>query len=447
MDLKRQLIDLNLTVSRSYQSSQTGFIHIGDLIPFYENLCYVLALFRSRIGDNIQEAKELLGRLLRFQIPKGLVHEGLFPRNVHEYPEVKDTRISVHLLPILYAIKKEYLAIIEHPLKEELTNAIERVSEKCQKIHSEFPFKAPLSFKLSAIKGETVPSDIEVNTTREWTDLFIAMQMVNRGEEILPLATSRWDPTLHTYVGPAYSEFQEKSEPEITLFDLFMATSLEISSKRLLTPQKIHLEAALVFPFNEVCKERNSVGDSMFSMPTFLPSSKSLSQGFHLIRFLWGKESHIHSLVCQEKEFSFQTVEGGRFVFGYQEELPNEKEGMELNFFCDYHPDVQILIEGKKGTVFHLGEEVSIVTPSKIVTLSFSIKEGEGKFLGHISRSNRPSQIALQGSKDFTSYDWRIGLRTLARTPNLQMEVTISSFVCKEGLSTESPIACIPLST
>lgn len=438
MDLKRQLIDLNLTVSRSYQSSQTGFIHIGDLIPLYENFCYVLALFRSRVGDNIQEAKELLSRLLCFQNPNGL-----FPRNLHEYPQVKDTRINIHLLPILYWIEKEYLTIIENPLKEQLIKAKERVYEKCQKIHSEFPFKAPLSLKLLAIKGDSFPADFEVNHTRDWADLLIAMQMVNRGEEVLPSAISYWDPRLHTYVGPAHSEFQNKSEPEITLFDLFMAISLDIPSKRLLTPQKIHLEAALVFPLKEIISDCNSI----VSMPTFLPSSKCTSQGFHLIRLLWGNETHIHSLVCQEKELTFQTVEKNRFVFGYKEELPNEKEGMELNFFCDYHPDVQILINGKKGTVFHLGDEISIVTPSKTVILSFSIKEGEGKFIGHISRSNRPSQIALQGPKDFTSYDWRIGLRTLARTANLQIEVAISSLLCKEGLSTESPIACIPLST
>ena len=427
MDIKRQLIDLNLTVARSYQSSETGFIHIGDLIPFYENFCYILALFRSRIGDNIQEAKELLSRLLCFQIPMGRVHEGLFPRNLHEYPEVKDTRISVHLLPIFYAIEKEYLTIIENPLKEQLKNAFERISEKCQRIHSEFPFKTPLSLKLLAVKGVSFPTDFEVKTTREWTDLCIAMQMVGRGEEILPVAISCWDGNLHTYVGPASSEFQEKGEPEITLFDLFMASSLESPSKRLFTPERIHLEAALVFPF-QGCKEKKTNSDSLFSIPSFLPSSKSQSQGFHLIRLLWGDENHIHSLVCQEKEFAFQTVEKGRYLFGYKEELPNEKDGMELNFFCDYHPEVQIFIEEKKGTVFQLGEKITIVTPSKTVTLSFSIKEGEGKFLGHISRSNRPSQIALKGPKDFTSYDWRIGLRTLSRTPNLQMEVTVTSW-------------------
>ena len=81
---KRKLIELALVAGRKFESKETGLIHFPtrDTIPLYQNFCFCLALFRSLVGDNVQEGKERLSHLLAFQN-----EEGLFPIYLHEYPK------------------------------------------------------------------------------------------------------------------------------------------------------------------------------------------------------------------------------------------------------------------------------------------------------------------------------------------------------------------------
>ncbi len=78
-------IRLALEAAGHYRSASTGFIHFNyskenslETIPLYENVCFALALIRTKRRESIQEAKELLEHLLAFEVI------GVFPLDLHE---------------------------------------------------------------------------------------------------------------------------------------------------------------------------------------------------------------------------------------------------------------------------------------------------------------------------------------------------------------------------
>ncbi len=343
---KRQLIDLALQAGRHYESPQTGLIHFcyedetsRETVPFFENFCFCLALLRTFAKDNVEEAKERLERLFAFQL-----EEGNFPTYLHQYP------------------RKGWSSRSFFPL---------------QLISKHFPF-------IKINPGLSPPRPKKITSSKEAALEALYLQLEDK-----PLHTLApyWDPQYHLYAGPLTEEKQRGSLPDLTLFDLFMANATRTFTPRILKPHPVHLQAALVFPTEEVhC----------------LPTKGE--------RIVWQEGDHLHTLVCDK------SLEGDHIV--YPEEVPDEKKRTELNFYVDHHPDLEIRINGEKGTVFRLGDRVTIHTPNHTQVLVLKKVEGEGDFLGHISRGNRPSQL-LKG--DFTAYDWRISLRTLRRSSRLKL--------------------------
>ncbi|WP_194848437.1 hypothetical protein [Candidatus Neptunochlamydia vexilliferae] len=348
---KRQLIDLALQAARHYESPQTGLIHFcyedegsRETIPLFENFCFCLALLRTFSKDNVEEAKERLERLLAFQL-----EEGNFPTYLHQYPNRGWSR---------------------HPFFP------------LQLISKHFPF-----IKVNA--GISPPRPKAITSSKD-----AALEALHLQLEDQPLQTLApyWDPDYHLYAGPLAQEKQRGSLPDLTLFDLFMANATRTFTPRILKLHPVHLQAALVFPTEEV-----------HCVPT---------KGE---RTVWQEGDHLHTLVCDQK------IEEGQII--YPEEIPDEKKRTELSFYVDHHPDLEIRINGEKGTVFRLGDRVTIHTPTQTQTLILEKGEGEGAFLGHISRGNRPSQLL---KKDFIAYDWRISLRTLRRSSKLTLLLSLA---------------------
>ena len=79
------LHNLALEAGKRRLSPQTFFIHQGDLIPVTDNFLYALALMRTKVADRILEARDLLERLLPFQLPSGN-----FSIHLHEWPNAND---------------------------------------------------------------------------------------------------------------------------------------------------------------------------------------------------------------------------------------------------------------------------------------------------------------------------------------------------------------------
>lgn len=197
---------------------------------------------------------------------------------------------------------------------------------------------------------------------------------------------------------------QERGEPAITLFDLFLGEWGGEFSARALRDHPVHLQGGLVYPLK---KEVNF-------------SSKKLSP---IDYFVWGNGNPTHSLVLEtlgEKSKKETEI----FIQLPKKEVQDE---VEVAYYLNIHPDTEILIEGKKATTFQLGNKIEIYSKNKKIKLIFLSLEGEGVFWGHLYRGNRPGQLCCQGASRFEAYDWVIALRTVYRNSHstVSLEYTL----------------------
>ena len=112
---------------------------------------------------------------------------------------------------------------------------------------------------------------------------------------------------------------------------------------------------------------------------------------------------------------------------------PEKGDLVEVACFCDLSSETEITIDGKQGTLFWLGQVVSIRTPTMNISLRFDLAEGDGDFCGSISRSNRPSQTACKGASLHEAFDWKIALRTLRRNSDCQIVAKITCSTCEKA--------------
>ncbi len=328
--------NLALLAGRKRQSPQTGFIHhcyedanSRDTIPLFENFCFALALFRTHIVEHVLEGKALLEKLLPFQVGDN------FPVYLHEYPTCRHPYLGEKIYPIFHWIQKE------------------------------FPHQ-----KLPPLPNPQTSSSPK--TPEEWADLLLLCQIKGAPIPEVPY-------NLYSFLG---SQKQDKLEPAVTLFDLYMGALYGTFSSRALQDHPVHLKASLIRPFAE---QRPLSTDTFVATP----------QGY-----FWGDAKHTHSCVLETKG---KLQEG---IFHLPETFA--PDDIEIAFYCDAHPDNNILVNGKKATTFQLGDTITI---GKALSLQFN-RAGEGDFFGHIHPGNRPSQLAPH---KFEAYDWKIALRTLRR--------------------------------
>ena len=134
----RDLIDRALEVGRKLQSDQTGFVHLNDprvpegpheTIPITENLLFILALFRSRSAENIQEGKALLDHLLHFAV------DGHLPYYLHEYPSCRDKYGVATHLTVLYLIATQFHTVLGEPLRNRLKSFVVEAATKAASLN------------------------------------------------------------------------------------------------------------------------------------------------------------------------------------------------------------------------------------------------------------------------------------------------------------------------
>lgn len=366
----KTVISLALAAGRKRQSPQTGYIHMQDLIPLYDNLCFVLALFRSHIGDQVLEGRALLEKILHFEV------DGNFPVNLHEYPHCRDARFNQKIEPLFFWLLKESSFLLGEHLKRKMTLIMEKIP------------------RFAFIENPT--------TVEEWGDYLIAVQMMDPEEQIpcLEKASSKWNSSLAAYTGV---QPHRKEQPLPTLFDYFMGELYGEFSLRALEEDSSHLKAALVQPFS-------------WKPPQSDPSSYILSSEKGLF-LAWGDKAHLHTLVT----FKDLVSKEGDLIFTLPELIPHENENEEVVFYCNFHPDHTLLVNGRKATSFRCGDRVHIVSKGLQIELSFEV---EGIFSGLISKANRPFQAKPEKCE---AHDWKIALRTLRRDPHCQVKVSLKT--------------------
>lgn len=412
-DLKRKLIDLNLSSGRSSQSPQTGYLHLNyesedrhDTIPILENFCFSLALFRSRIADNVLEGKALLEKLLVFEV------EGNFPLYLHEYPQCKDRDFSLSLLPIFHWLIADFRIAIGEPLVKSLEMLIGRILSHGYKMHSQRPLCGASEFRLKSYFEPGTQISWIPSTPEDWADALISCQITG-SEEFLQQALEKWHPQLCTYIGPQH---QNREEPKVTLFDLFMGHYYGVYSQRALRDRNAHLLASLIKPFDK----KSNITAKETPCHSIAPQSYGL---------YWGTPEKLNTFYLDSKAGECVLERKGD-VIEFTITLPSKnldgQEAIELAFFLNLMPSQQIFIQGAKATTFQLGDTIELLSDDLRMRLEVHLEKGQGQFFGHILRANRPTQKGKNLKWD--AYDWQIALRTIRRSEQCILKGSIDLF-------------------
>ncbi len=427
--MMRKLIELALAAGRKRQSPQTGLIHHfyhsqedepHRTIPLVENLLFSLALFRSRTVENVEEGKSLLERLLHFQAP-----EGNFPLYLHDYPECRDRYLGVHLLLPFYWIAAQFHHVLGSGLKKKLEDGQKRLLDYCQKL--ELP--PAHAIKVAAASQKPLQVDLETYFSQapaQMADALPALQIL-APQLFFTHLEKQWNRKLLAYVGPAWCEWQEGSQPQVTLYDLYMGLLSGQFSARALQDQIVHLQAALIQPFEETFPAADPADFAIATIAQEEEWPRATDRSFHRLRAAWGSPQQLHTFSCQGGNIVACQHEPGKMVCTLGAPPPDgEREKCrEVAFYLNCEAARKILVGSRPATTFYLGDEIFIQSDSIILKISFKLLEGSGDFVGHIMRGNRPSQLALKGANRNQAYDWQIFLRTLRRSDLCRIQVNI----------------------
>jgi hypothetical protein len=235
-------------------------------------------------------------------------------------------------------------------------------------------------------------------------------------------------PMMGVYVGPSAREAQEGPEPKPSLLDWWMKGRggkkphpLQIELAALIAePQEASLEPVTLAGWRIQKREADAL--------SFAEESPSGSDVLAL-RWIWQGREKLHSLVLSTKTafVRIEEIEGGVSASIDLPELDvvTENDLFEVGIYCDLSSDLQVTIGGKRASVFNLGEVIHLTTPAKTFALTFALQEGEGEFLGHLMRANRPFQTACKGELQHEAFDWYLALRTLRRSPKARVSVKL----------------------
>jgi len=450
--------EVALLAGRAWQSDETRFVHYcyhsdsKDTIPTRENFCFALALLRSRAADNIQEAKELLERLLSYQV------EGNFPIYLHEYPTCYDRWRAAEILPSMIWIIRGFHHVLGKSLKGKIEKSIRETVVHCLANLEDRTVEDIMSLRVGCStlaagryfedqewvqKGAEVVE--KISTKEAVPSWFISEKL---GHQLASLNLIDIDPrlwnhcrglyheTLGVYCGPHLSERQWGIYPEPNLFNLYMGDKHSCEE---LCPA--YLLGALIHPTDKQQGGQSQFSDSLEGRHWEVIRSDDWSvslieqndvltpvenKTFSPVYMIWESEKELQSLVAQggnvvQSRFDRTDHEiVWTFVLGPEADNDHPKDRVELVFFCT-RGENRVTVDDKRATVFKLGEKVNI--ESEICSsLEFTLEKGEGDFTGHLSFGNRLSQIDSRGE----ALDWKIALRSVRRSAECVIKVKLS---------------------
>lgn len=486
-NLERQLNEMALVAGRKRQSKQTGFIHLyhdeqeefQHTIPLAENTWFILALLRAKTSEHMNEARDLLDRLLHFQSKD----DGNFPIYLHEYPRCKDRFAGVQLLPAFYLILVEFSQVIGSELKQRVVDASKTLMRLILKASEEKPPSYALAIQIAALarvfgrylgeasmeeQGEAQLNQLlSLGLQRAWliptsiAEICLALQLAYEQIQSSPWQLfwnhirASWHQATATYVGPGMRQFQQGEQPQVTLYDLYLGYFSQQLSPRVLNDAPFHLQAVLIRPTGETLQplslpyrlDGQVEGSlwSIFQADTYAFSwiDKTALQhmaqdhAFHPLSLVWGNQEQVHSFVCQGGNYQSIDFKSGENFIDFIVKLSPEfkvedrEKCRELSFFFDVESEIKMTIQGETASTFDLAEEFILETPQMQLFLEATLHQGHGQFLGHVMRGNRPSQILLKGGNRYKSYDWHLFFRTLRRSEEAQLKVRLKLKPCK----------------
>lgn len=418
---KRYFIQLALEGGEEFLSSKTRYVHDEEMIPLYENFCYVLALASSRHKENAEKAKELLLRVLHFQIPSS-PNKGAFPKYLHQYPYPKDLRFQKDVLWILTELLEHHALA----LGKEVLTQVARAAEELK----------------NYLKAQDIQEMEDIRDNISSTRLSYALVPGKGAQETYDRWSIYWNPSLMCYTGPCFEEYYERGEIKRCTWDYLMSSYYHVYPSFLKTKQLLKLQGALIpyfphrgeFTYGElqgVYRDMpwavwNSAHDSLFLFRSFFPQPPQ-DKGLHVFRYVWKGEHTLHHLVCQsihQELYATHVENETALIFTYPETMETDEHN-PLELFVQHHPALAWSVGSQRATLFYLEDKVVLYSYGAVLEFVFSIEEGEGDVLGHLSRGNRPSQI-VSPKEDYEAFDWRLFVRILRRTSTFKLKLQMT---------------------
>lgn len=482
-DLSKILGDWALAAGRKLQSKQTGFVHYyygdpqqaSDTIPIYENVLFVLALLRTRMVEQVQEAKVLLKGILHFQNFQENDAYGNFPVYLHAYPQCSDSALSIKILAPLYWIIKQFGHVLGSELKTKLEKATDLLLQHSVRLDcvKTYPYFLIVRFAcaLQAFgnlwqldkyrsQGENLLQELSEQQTEECLstaqlgEILIGLQMVYPTLSLSPWRSlwqyieHTWHQDTGTYLGPCIRERQEKVEPEPNLYDLYCGYFSRQFSQRASLYRPQHLYGILIQSTDDFFQKntnnctvkgqwkgqlwqtfyQSSLAYTLFEKTT--PYQLATDKTYTPLHLIWGDLQKVHTFVCQGGFYQqvrwMKNDDSIALIFTLQENPAlDECSQSEIEFFLDFDPEVTFTIDGHRTTTFRFGDRILVNQPTQRFQITFELLEGAGDFIGHITRGNRPSQVDLKREKRFHSHDWRLVLRTIRRQTNCVVRMCV----------------------
>ncbi len=372
-----------------------------DTIPVHENFCFALALFRQKTAEGVLEGKKLIERLLPFQSL-----DGNFPIYLHDFPRTWDPLMPLKIAPILILFLSKFESLLGRELKEKIESALQKLLACAEQRRAEKPFSPLWENRYRAIcRQPLIDMDTDRFSSHDWYEWAISAQIADwKGGFSIP-----FNAELEAFLG---IEPQEKGEPKPCPIEWIAAESSSgINSSRLLRDHPGQLYLSPLFPIEMT---RNSAAE--YEMHASEGNFRLIGKGNNLL----------HSLAS----FNASNVElqenGAVINFDLSKEMEIMRSDLfEASLFFDFSPETEFFVEGKKGTLFRLGEIITVQTPFLKIEIRFELLQGEGDFCGHLFRGNRPNQTACKGPLLYEAFDWQIGLRTLRRSPGCYLRINL----------------------
>ncbi len=489
-DRSRQLVDLAISSGRIRQSPQTGFVHYcynardedgQDTIPVYENVLFALALLRMRTVECITEAKDFLEKILSFQKGGEGEFAGNFPIYLHEYPQCKDRFISAYVLVPFFWMLRNFAVVLGSELKQKLTKSAQAALKHGLITHQSKAAPFHIAIRIAAAakafgelwndaelakEGEKLLEELRQETLAadfgSWYspayigETMVALQMAycdiakSPWKDFLTVLSQNWHAASYCYTGPAVKVNQWGEEPQVTLYDYFLGFFNRHFSYRAFTNHPLQLQGALLqettdtlppmtYPFvheGKVAEYQWRVYQQLqyaysVMQKSILPNP-ALEKGYHAFRLVWGDENSSHSFVCQSSQSTFidyaPTADGVDLIFYLAEpvQTDDKEQSREVAFYCDLHEDMKITVEGQSSTTFTIGQNIQLQDDHMTIKMTFLLEDGDGRFFGHISPGNRPSQLNVKGKQRFATYDWSVFLRTVRRYTPCRLKVRLT---------------------
>jgi hypothetical protein len=421
-DKRRKLIEMHIEAVKKRISPQTGFLHLfyedpfslhPQTIPVLENMYYVLGLCRTRLTDPILEARQLLDKLLAFEV------EGNFPIYLHEYPLCKNRSLSIELLPVLYYLERDYSLVLGEDLVKKIKGLSYRIVDRAEKIHEikKLPFSPFI--KWQAYIGRLLPQS--PSTLVEWGDYLLAMHMMQGAHWILDEACrgiSLWNPMNQVLLIDGLVPLQDGFTPKKGLFNLFMDLHSDTPLREPLIAEPLLLSGSLVHTFDDIEPAE------LFNMDSFVVHKATGST--QPLSLYWNEEGALRSMafkLCSTDVVIENKGQAVSLVCVYENQVPEEEGSVEVCLYIDCQEKASLIVNGAAASTFRIDDLVQIQTEHRLFTLHFSVIEGQGLFCGHLSKGNRPSQTRKELYK---AYDWQIGLRTVERDSRCIVKIDIT---------------------